>query len=638
LIVPRRQIKDYQLVLIISKLTFGILIRTKILEFNKSTVHRRFEVQPPFFLMGGWVFEPPVHFFNRRFFFHPPVHSTVFDGSPTVTMVHRRFDGSTVRLSMSYIVLGVYCFTDVMRGVSVKAWLSGFGLNVKVEVSRQSIDEKRVWLLVLPKVFQAFWKAVRGDKADWPVHILEIAKADIPWLQAKGPAAVAALVKDARKQGLHDGARAMVDKIVSIRDENVLVLNAASASQHARAVVNKVFMREKADGSRTGVQVHGVRLPKVFSPKSVADAATDELILSELSMYTVDLERKIQFASIESVLDKAVVDGDGNFAADSIVSVVVIDFLDATSVTKGSKRTPCRIRLFSRDLFAGSGCSPSVVWFDYEGPVHKIVDFAGWRTAEYNRVVDRVVDLRCGVRIKVVWVWLIGDNERLQIEQGGCTGNSICRCAHCFAPAMLFGLLPRAGDERTVKSGLEAFRDAETAEARLQFLENVAPQRSAVKIALVAHIKAMHGSISRPPLISEGATFDLRLVSMSPAILHDVAQLLTHVKVFINLNLPADARVDAAQFLPCSQRRIEMSKWRKVFGALPVKWQFVPDLASQLTFMLWRKEQMSFEYAVRAQACALSFSSFCRPRQTLLKTITCKHSLLICSRSCLPWH
>jgi hypothetical protein len=70
-------------------------------------------------------------FFQPSFFFHPPVHSTVFDGSPTVTMVHRRFDGSTVRLSMSYIVLGVYCFTDVMRGVSVKAWLSGFGLNVE---------------------------------------------------------------------------------------------------------------------------------------------------------------------------------------------------------------------------------------------------------------------------------------------------------------------------------------------------------------------------------------------------------------------------------------------------------------------------------------------------------------------------
>ncbi len=273
------------------------------------------------------------------------------------------------------------------------------------------------------------------------------------------------------------------------------------------------------------------------------------------------------------MLNKAVEQGtQSQSLADETFPVVVIDFLDAISVTKGLKRTPCRLRLFNKDLFSGTGCSPSVVWFDYEGGVHAITGFASWRTSEYNRVVDRLVDLPCGLRIKVTRVWLVGDNERLQIEQGGCTGNSICRCPLCLAPAVLFSLLPRAGKERSVQRGLDVFRAGQNAEARLEFLQNFAQLRSANKTALLAHIKALHGSTSRAPLISDGASFDLSFVSISPAILHDVAQLFTHVKLFINTKLPSDSKVDVNLFLPCSQRRIEMSKWRTEFASLPVEW------------------------------------------------------------------
>ena len=44
----------------------------------------------------------------------------------------------------------------------------------------------------------------------------------------------------------------MAEKVSSIRNENVLLLNAAAKSEHARAQVNQVFMREK------GVEAQGL--------------------------------------------------------------------------------------------------------------------------------------------------------------------------------------------------------------------------------------------------------------------------------------------------------------------------------------------------------------------------------------------
>jgi hypothetical protein len=102
---------------------------------------------------------------------------------------------------------------------------------------------------------------------------------------------------------------------------------------------------------------------------------------------------------------------------------------------------------------------------------------------------------------------------------------------HCFAPFWLFGLLPRAGLERTLRSGAEALRSLQDAEARLELLQNFVIVRAAQKTALAAHVKAMHGSIRRLPLLAVNAEFDLNMVSLSPAVLHDVAQLLTRVKV-----------------------------------------------------------------------------------------------------------
>jgi hypothetical protein len=314
------------------------------------------------------------------------------------------------------------CKAFFMQDLQIK--LSGFGLVVEVIVSCEALEDKAVWLLVIPKVavakdvllndnqiqssvfdefcrvfrerrmkcqdFIAFWRAVRKEKDRFKCQIVTI-KDDAVHVIRHSSADAAEREKVARKEGMREGAAAMARIVKQIRDDNVLLLTAAAKSENARYSVNKVYMREKADGSRTCINVHGVAVPKLFPPKSVATAAVESLIASELSMYRVDAIRQIQFAPIEAVLGKAIESADLSAIEDRAVEVILIDHLDAISATKSTKRSPCRLRVFSRDLFGDSLCSPSVVWFDYEGSVHRIVEFAEWRTSEYNRVINKIV-------------------------------------------------------------------------------------------------------------------------------------------------------------------------------------------------------------------------------------------------------
>lgn len=96
--------------------------------------------------------------------------------------------------------------------------------------------------------FKSYWKTVRHERANWPLKVTEVIVTKRNWqtqgMQSSGPGAVAALVQSARKKGQRDGARAMAERVASIRNENVLLLNAAAKSEHARAQVNQVHARE----------------------------------------------------------------------------------------------------------------------------------------------------------------------------------------------------------------------------------------------------------------------------------------------------------------------------------------------------------------------------------------------------------
>jgi hypothetical protein len=165
------------------------------------------------------------------------------------------------------------------------------------------------------------------------------------------------------------------------------------------------------------------------------------------------------------------------------------------------------------------------------------------------------------------------------------------------------------------------FRLSEIASGRIANLDAFAKIQEAERTKLRAHVKAMCGSMPRAPLLSAGATFPLSKIHVAPAVLHDVAQVLLDTKVFLNLKLPVDARLDVKEYIPCSERRTEMSKWRTViskcrtvYASLPAEWHFVPDLASQLSATLWQACLAMLGDAVRAQVCGLVlFSGQDRP-------------------------
>ncbi len=397
----------------------------------------------------------------------------------------------------------------------------------------------------------------------------------------------------------------MAAKIVELRDQSILVQKAAIRSNHAAALLNSVYMRERADGSRTRIRVAGVQVPKPFAPASVHKGAVAQLVNNELDFYKENSESRIQFAEIEAVLGKALREVSRSLNTGHAYPIVLIDHHDAIATTHQTKRSPCTVRLFNPVLFPNDGgASAPVVWFDYEGGVQRIAEFSEWRMDQYNRVMGVRVTIN-GWILQVRAIWLVGDNERLQIEMGGCTGNSICRCPLCTLPIYLFPLLPRAGHPRSMECAAALFKESEIASGRIANLDSFLKIQQAEKNKMLAHVKAMCGSMSHAPLLSVGSTFALSHIHVAPAVLHDMAQVLLDTKVFLNLKLPAEARLVVKEYIPCSERRSEMSKWRVVYESLGQEWQFVPDLASQMTATLWQKSPTTFRDAVRAQVCGL---------------------------------
>ncbi len=511
----------------------------------------------------------------------------------------------------------------------VRVEVRGFNLVIVADASGALQLEQDVWLKVVPfvavqrghlvkdnmaqalvfkefcRVFQVVdltissfltvWRGIRQRK-NFAVVIVSVAVVES--LLSKAPDVVA-IARAARKEG----AVEMANAIVKIRDSNTLVMRSIVKSDHASQALNRLYMREKSDGTRTRIRVQGVPVPKVFSPPSQVAKAVNALVDESLSFYKENSELKWQFAALGDVFGKIIKESScRDVLRGSVFPVLVIDHLDAISVTARSKRTPCTLRLFSPVLFGGA--SSSAVWFDFEGGVQRICEFAAWRVSEYNGVVGKIT-LCEGYKLRVVGIWIVGDNERLQIEQGGCTGSSVCRCALCTLPQQLFCLLPRAGLTRTTLAGAHLFHANELACKRVEYLNNLVKMNAQAQSSLTAHIKAMSGSTNRLPLLAEGASFDLNCIHLSPAVLHDVAQVLLDVKVFLNTKLPAEAKLEAKEYLPCSERRLEMSKWRDVYSPLTDEWYFVPDLAAQMTGTLWRSNAATFQDAVRAQVCGL---------------------------------
>ena len=418
----------------------------------------------------------------------------------------------------------------------------------------------------------------------------------------------ALLQKEALECGRKEGAAAMAKTIVSVRDENSLLLRTAAKSEACVRLCNSLFMRETANGRRTSLSVHGVRVPKMFPTKAVFDSAVVDLVASELPPYAEVGDGKpfFSFAPLEDVLGKILAAEEVTELDVDPFRVFLIDHVDAIAVTNGKKRTPCSLRLFCPDLFpSDGGASRSMVWFDFEGPVQRLPEFNDWRVSEYNRVIGQTIYLQ-GVRIIVEEVWLVGDNERPQIEMGGCVSASVCRCPLCTLPAALFSVSPRCGLSRSLERAAVLFGQNRAAVARAAHLERFVNVRAFEEKNIDAHLKAVTGSMSYAPLLSIGSAFNLSCVHTSPAILHNVAQVLHETKKFLKTKMPAGSDLRIVEYIPCSQRRAEFSRWPEVFSGLEKGWEFVPDLAAQLTATLWQLSPATFVDAVRGQTCVLA--------------------------------
>jgi hypothetical protein len=176
----------------------------------------------------------------------------------------------------------------------------------------------------------------------------------------------------------------------------------------------------------------------------------------------------------------------------------------------------------------------------------------------------------------------------------------------CFLLAFLFSYQPFLGESRSLGAGREAFRDLGLANTRLKIFGEIAKVTVATANKLEANARLLCGSISREPLLADGATFDLTRVRVAPAVLHNVAQVFMLVKQHLNTCLPVGQRLDVkGPFMSCAERRIEMSHWPKIYVDLDERFAFIPDCASQLSATMWQASVATPVDAVRAQVCGL---------------------------------
>lgn len=509
---------------------------------------------------------------------------------------------------------------------------ASFGHLVRVSVHHGKVSREDAWLLAVPRHVVTVAKIIQKDgtmKARLHLEFCKVFKRDVSMSAFLGcfntakkiPGTVVAVTKwqrleeskpridlaQVKLEAKREGAKKMAAVFASVRDENALVVNAVVKSTRLVYAANSLFTKEKADGSRTRLSVFGVSVPKPFPSPKVVKEHVEAVVSGSLAPYMEDEDKKIQFASLLDVVSVAVRSGPqlDNICDDEPHRLVIVDHLDALKVSNTAKRSPCRLRVFCRSLFSGFGMSDSVCWFDFDGPVQRIAEFSAWRMSELNTVMGKTMVVKGHPMLFDSW-WIVGDNERLQIEQGGCTGSSICRCPLCFLPAYLFPYFPFLGQSRTVEAGRVAHLDLLKSQTRLKLMENFGKMTVSMINKLEASSRVACGSISREPLLAEGATFALSRVRVTPAVLHNTAQVFMLVKHYLNTCLPVGRRLDVkGPFMSCAERRIEMSHWKDLYQDLPEQLWFIPDCASQLSATLWQNAVATAEDAVRAQACGL---------------------------------
>lgn len=408
-----------------------------------------------------------------------------------------------------------------------------------------------------------------------------------------------------RAQLKKDVAKKVVARFEEVRDENAAQLAVVVAkSQRQARFARTLFMRENtATGRRVRLRgPFGVPVPLPFPSPATVARQLEELTALDSVLYSTDNEARQQVAPLAQIVASILLEAHTQLQGGQVYPLVLLDHLDALAVP-GGKRSVCTLWLVNPVLFEG-GRSAGKRWFDFEGSVQAVSALAEWRSSELSTVLGRRISVGAAfVDIRLYYV--IGDNERLQVEIGGNLGSSACRCFACFLPADLFPYLPRAGHIRSLATANAAHHAYLEASARLDMLDSLGPVRQQLKSAALVHLRIVFGNTVQLPLLAGGATFPLDMVRFSLPVLHDVAQVLLVVKKFLNTLLSEEERLSTKEYISAAERRIEMSHWADTYGAIDPTWLFVADCASQLTATLWASVPVSYAGALRAQVCGL---------------------------------
>jgi hypothetical protein len=397
-------------------------------------------------------------------------------------------------------------------------------------------------------------------------------------------------------------AQEVVEHIEGVRDEHALELSLIARSQRQIALANNLFTKaDPITGGRRRIRgPYGVILPKPFAPAAVVARQQNDAVAHANASYVTDDSAGIQYAPLGDVIHKLF--NNVQLVASATYSTLLLEHCDALATPAG-KRTLSTVWVLQPKLFPRS-LSNAGRWFDCQGGVPTLQAVARWRTEQVAKVLAEPLLIR-GSYIKITNVYVIGDNERLQLELGGCTGSATSRCYACFLPSPLFPFLPFNGHTRSLGTGALAFAALEEAQARLSMVENLGTIPQKTRDAIDVHIRALHGSMSYPPLYSIGATFPLERIKFSVPVLHDVGAVLLLLKKFLNTKLDAADRLLVKEYISVRERREEFSRWQDNYEELSDDWLYLPDLAAQLTSTLWASSPITPAGALRAQICAL---------------------------------
>jgi hypothetical protein len=517
--------------------------------------------------------------------------------------------------------------------------LRAFNWTLLVEVRGRNWEHSTVWLravvpyllqnrlllgseeIVLPQAFVEYTRLFKATQLTmdgfrtayqlastspaFTVHVLSVEDTGSAEAGARREA-MAKAAQQERARLCKNVAKKVVALFEHVRDENAAQLALVVAkSQRQVQFARSLFMREDATtGRRVRLRgPYGVAVPLPFPAPSVVTRNLAAVAVRDENLYVTDNNAGQQIAPLVRVVEAILLESRVVLQRDRVYPFVLLDHVDALSVP-GGKRSLCTLWLVNPDMFGGGGRSHGKRWFDFEGSVQLLDSLAVWRAAEVSTVLGQRVAVG-GAFVEIRVYYVLGDNERQQIEMGGNTGSSPCRCFACFLPADLFPFLPRAGHARSLAAANAAHHALVEANVRLDMLDSLGAVRVQLKTAAHTHLRVAFGNITYQPLLAMGATFPLEMVRFSLPVLHDVAQVLLVVKKFLNTLLSDDERLPTKEYISAAERRNEMSHWADTYGALDPTWLFVADCASQLTATLWSSTPVTYGGALRAQVCGL---------------------------------